>query len=326
MQYRQLGTGLARFGDRARLLRHERRLRRARRRGVDRDHPPLHRARHHHARHLRRLCGRRQRGAGRPGRQGQARQVPHRLASSATSAGRAASAAASTASPTMCRSPARRASSAWGSTPSISITSIASTPTCRSRTRSAPWRGSSSKARCAISACARPAPTPSGAPTRLIRSPRSRPNIRCGRATSRRRSCRRCKELGIGLVPYSPLGRGFLSRQLSPSATISSRADRRHAHPRFQEGNFEKNLSLLGPLKTAAEKRGVHHGADRARLAAGARRQHRADPGHQAAQISRGERSRGRHHADRRRGRKRSSRHSRRRPPPGCAIRSSSSR
>ncbi len=63
-------------------------------------------------------------------------------ASSATSAGRAASAAASTASPTMCRSPARRASSAWGSTPSISITSIASIPTCRSRTRSAPWRGS----------------------------------------------------------------------------------------------------------------------------------------------------------------------------------------
>src|SRR5262249_501242 len=34
-------------------------------------------------------------------------------------------------------------------------------------------------------------------------------------------------------------------------------SDRRHAHPRFQEGNFERNLTLLGPLKAAAEKRGV---------------------------------------------------------------------
>jgi aryl-alcohol dehydrogenase-like predicted oxidoreductase len=64
------------------------------------------------------------------------------------------------------------------------------------------------------------------------------------------------KELGIGLVPYSPLGRGFLSGSFATREDLIA-SDRRHAHPRFQEGNFEKNLTLLGPLKTAAEKRGV---------------------------------------------------------------------
>jgi aryl-alcohol dehydrogenase-like predicted oxidoreductase len=64
------------------------------------------------------------------------------------------------------------------------------------------------------------------------------------------------KELGIGLVPYSPLGRGFLSGSFGKRDDLIP-SDRRHAHPRFQEGNFEKNLTLLGPLKAAAEKRGV---------------------------------------------------------------------
>jgi aryl-alcohol dehydrogenase-like predicted oxidoreductase len=64
------------------------------------------------------------------------------------------------------------------------------------------------------------------------------------------------KELGIGLVPYSPLGRGFLSGSFQKRDDLIE-ADRRHAHPRFQEGNFELNLSLLGPLKAAADKRGI---------------------------------------------------------------------
>jgi len=64
------------------------------------------------------------------------------------------------------------------------------------------------------------------------------------------------KELGIGLVPYSPLGRGFLSGAFQTRDDLIP-ADRRHAHPRFQEGNFELNLNLLIPLQAAAEKRGV---------------------------------------------------------------------
>src|SRR5262245_46948020 len=64
------------------------------------------------------------------------------------------------------------------------------------------------------------------------------------------------KELGIGLVPYSPLGRGFLSGAFAKRDDLIA-SDRRHAHPRFQEGNFEKNLRLLAPLRAAADKRGV---------------------------------------------------------------------
>jgi aryl-alcohol dehydrogenase-like predicted oxidoreductase len=64
------------------------------------------------------------------------------------------------------------------------------------------------------------------------------------------------RELGIGLVPYSPLGRGFLSGAFQKRDDLIA-ADRRHAHPRFQEGNFEMNLSLLGPLKAVAAAKGA---------------------------------------------------------------------
>ena len=63
------------------------------------------------------------------------------------------------------------------------------------------------------------------------------------------------RKLGIGLVAYCPLGRGFLSGAFQKRDDLIP-ADRRHAHPRFQEGNFEKNLSLLGPIKAVAEAKG----------------------------------------------------------------------
>src|SRR5258705_5611400 len=63
------------------------------------------------------------------------------------------------------------------------------------------------------------------------------------------------RELGIGLVPYSPIGRGFLSGTFQKRSDLIE-ADRRHAHPRFQEGNFEKNLNLLEPIKAIADQKG----------------------------------------------------------------------
>jgi aryl-alcohol dehydrogenase-like predicted oxidoreductase len=63
------------------------------------------------------------------------------------------------------------------------------------------------------------------------------------------------RELGIGLVPYSPLGRGFLTGSFAARDDLIE-SDRRHAHPRFQEGNFEKNLNLLGPLRSIAQGKG----------------------------------------------------------------------
>ncbi len=64
------------------------------------------------------------------------------------------------------------------------------------------------------------------------------------------------EELGIGLVAYSPLGRGFLTGAFHKRDDLIPK-DRRHAHPRFQEGNFEKNLSLLAPIGSIAQQRGA---------------------------------------------------------------------
>jgi aryl-alcohol dehydrogenase-like predicted oxidoreductase len=62
-----------------------------------------------------------------------------------------------------------------------------------------------------------------------------------------------CRELGVAFVPYSPLGRGFLTGKLTP-ADIASPGDLRQSIPRFAAGNFSKNSELLGPLtKVAAE-------------------------------------------------------------------------
>jgi aryl-alcohol dehydrogenase-like predicted oxidoreductase len=64
-----------------------------------------------------------------------------------------------------------------------------------------------------------------------------------------------CRELGIAFVAYSPLGRGFLSGQFHKLEDIPE-GDRRREHPRFQEGNFEKNVELIKKLEAiAAEKR-----------------------------------------------------------------------
>ena len=52
---------------------------------------------------------------------------------------------------------------------------------------------------------------PSAAPMPCIRSPPCRANIRCGAASPKRKCCAVCRELGIGFVPYSPLGRGLLT-------------------------------------------------------------------------------------------------------------------
>jgi aryl-alcohol dehydrogenase-like predicted oxidoreductase len=63
------------------------------------------------------------------------------------------------------------------------------------------------------------------------------------------------RQLGIALVPYSPLGRGFLTGAFRRRDDLVP-TDRRHAHPRFQEGNFEQNVGLLEPIEAVARARG----------------------------------------------------------------------
>ncbi|MDQ1613990.1 MAG: hypothetical protein QOG00_3921 [Pyrinomonadaceae bacterium] len=63
-----------------------------------------------------------------------------------------------------------------------------------------------------------------------------------------------CRELGIGFVPYSPLGRGFLTGQLKSFDDLAEDDYRRNS-PRLQGENFEKNLELVKQIEEmAAEK------------------------------------------------------------------------
>jgi aryl-alcohol dehydrogenase-like predicted oxidoreductase len=61
-----------------------------------------------------------------------------------------------------------------------------------------------------------------------------------------------CRELGIGFVAYSPLGRGMLTGTIRTLADLGEN-DRRRDHPRFQEGNFESNAALVRPLLELAD-------------------------------------------------------------------------
>jgi aryl-alcohol dehydrogenase-like predicted oxidoreductase len=57
-----------------------------------------------------------------------------------------------------------------------------------------------------------------------------------------------CRELGITFVPYSPLGRGFLTGAITSTTSLSDN-DLRVNAPRFQDGNIDKNLQLLEQVK-----------------------------------------------------------------------------
>ena len=65
-----------------------------------------------------------------------------------------------------------------------------------------------------------------------------------------------CRELGIGFVPYSPLGRGFLTGQYRSIDDLAADDFRRHS-PRFQGENFARNLELVERIKAIAAEKGA---------------------------------------------------------------------
>jgi len=67
------------------------------------------------------------------------------------------------------------------------------------------------------------------------------------------------RELGIGFVAYSPLGRGFLSGRFT-SPDDFPEGDFRSSHPRFQGENFARNLELVDRVREIAEEKGVTPG------------------------------------------------------------------
>jgi aryl-alcohol dehydrogenase-like predicted oxidoreductase len=64
-----------------------------------------------------------------------------------------------------------------------------------------------------------------------------------------------CRELGVGFVAYSPLGRGFLTGQIKSYDDLAADDYRRHA-PRFQGENFAKNLDLVQRIEEMAREKG----------------------------------------------------------------------
>ena len=123
------------------------------------------------------------------------------------------------------------------------------------------------------------------------------------------------RELGVGFVPYSPLGHGFLTGQI--------RSTDRHFRRRLAQDQSALRRRKL-PAQPAHRRRGRgrrrrgrrHTGADRAGLATRPGQRHRPDPRHQAGRPRRGEHRRRWHRAERRTNRKAQQPHSSRRRTP----------
>lgn len=68
-----------------------------------------------------------------------------------------------------------------------------------------------------------------------------------------------CRELGVGFVAYSPLGRGFLTGQAKRAEEYGT-GDNRSSHPRFQGENFDANMKLVDAVKDLAKTKGCTPG------------------------------------------------------------------
>ncbi len=65
-----------------------------------------------------------------------------------------------------------------------------------------------------------------------------------------------CRELGIGFVPYSPLGRGMLAGQITRREDLPA-DDWRRNDPRYSEENFGANLKIVDSIRSVAKRRGI---------------------------------------------------------------------
>ncbi|KAG9300785.1 hypothetical protein G9A89_023583 [Geosiphon pyriformis] len=65
-----------------------------------------------------------------------------------------------------------------------------------------------------------------------------------------------CRELGVTIIAYSPLGRGFLTGQYKSIEDFAP-DDFRRTNPRFEGENFQKNLELVNRFETLAKKKGI---------------------------------------------------------------------
>ena len=69
-----------------------------------------------------------------------------------------------------------------------------------------------------------------------------------------------CRELGVGVVAYSPLGRGFLTGRFASRADFADGDFRQLSQPRFADGNLERNLAIVESLRALAAEHDVTPG------------------------------------------------------------------
>ncbi len=69
-----------------------------------------------------------------------------------------------------------------------------------------------------------------------------------------------CQELGIGFVPFSPMGRAILTGVIKDSGSLGDKGDMRSDMPRFQGDNLDKNLQLVEQLGELADSKGCSRG------------------------------------------------------------------
>jgi aryl-alcohol dehydrogenase-like predicted oxidoreductase len=69
-----------------------------------------------------------------------------------------------------------------------------------------------------------------------------------------------CEELGIGFVPFSPLGKGFLTGTITPSTSFEAGNDIRSTIPRFEPDALEHNQAVVDLLSSIAERKGATPG------------------------------------------------------------------
>ena len=108
------------------------------------------------------------------------------------------------------------------------------------------------------------------------------------------------RELGIGFVPFSPLGKGFLTGTVTSAADVNGPGDFRSIFPRFSEETISASRGLVQLLQRVAARHGATPGQVAIAWILAGQPARRPDPRHQPRGAARGERRRRRRHPDRR--------------------------
>ena len=140
---------------------------------------------------------------------------------------------------------------------STSTTSTASTRTCPSKTSPARSRTSSRQARSSTSACRRPAPERSAAPTPCSRSPRSRASTRCGGGVLRRRCWRRARSWASASCRSARSARASSPAPSPHRPDFDAGNDIRSTIPRFTPEALEHNQAVVDLLAGIAQRKGA---------------------------------------------------------------------